>query len=86
MAELSGDPGDDTGHREPTVGPPRWVKLFALFAVVVVVLVVVMLLAGGNHGPGRHTGGGAGSPPSSSGITDAGAEGGHTQPAGGHTP
>jgi hypothetical protein len=44
-----------------TAGTPRWVKVFALIALVLVVLVVVMLIAGrGGHGPGRHTGGEAG--------------------------
>jgi ABC-type transporter Mla subunit MlaD len=39
--------------REPT---PRWVKVFAIIALVVVVLFVVLLLTGrgGEHGPGRH--------------------------------
>jgi hypothetical protein len=35
-------------------GTPRWVKVFAIIALIVVLLVVVMMLAGGNHGPGRH--------------------------------
>jgi preprotein translocase subunit SecG len=44
-----------------TAGTPRWVKVFALIALVLVVLVVVMLIVGrGGHGPGRHTGGGSG--------------------------
>lgn len=52
--------GDDLGtapDAEPTTGAPRWVKAFAVIALVLVVLVVVLLLAGGgNHGPGRHSG------------------------------
>lgn len=36
-------------------GPPRWVKVFGLIAIIVVVLVVILLLAGGGqHGPMRH--------------------------------
>ena len=37
---------------------PRWVKVFAIVAVIFVVLLVVMLLTG--HGPGRHLHGGLG--------------------------
>ncbi len=34
---------------------PRWVKVFAIIALVVVVLLILMLIAGGGqHGPGRH--------------------------------
>lgn len=56
MASLPEDP-------RPYTGPPRWVKVFGIVALVVVGLLVVLLLAGGGeHGPGRHTGGaGAGS-------------------------
>jgi ABC-type transporter Mla subunit MlaD len=41
-----------------TEGTPRWVKVFAIVALVVVVLLVVVLLTGrgGGHGPGRHSG------------------------------
>jgi hypothetical protein len=35
-------------------GTPRWVKVFAIIALIVVLLVVVMMVAGGNHGPSRH--------------------------------
>ena len=36
-------------------GTPRWVKVFALVAIVLVLLVVAVMLAiGGEHGPGRH--------------------------------
>jgi hypothetical protein len=49
---------DDTGvglDREPTTGPPRWVKVFAVIGVFVVLLVIVVMLAsGGQHGPWRH--------------------------------
>jgi hypothetical protein len=37
-----------------TAGPPRWVKVAGIIALVLVVLVLIVLLAGGNHGPGRH--------------------------------
>jgi hypothetical protein len=44
---------------EPTTGPPRWVKVFGVIALVVIVLVLILLLTGGpgRHGPGRHAGG-----------------------------
>jgi hypothetical protein len=48
---------------------PRWVKVFALVALVLVVLAVVGLVIGGSeHGPGRHApsgdnGGHTGPPP-----------------------
>jgi hypothetical protein len=54
----SPDTGDDTGvgpDRGSTAGPPRWVKVFGIIAIVVALLVVIMLLVGGGHGPGRHT-------------------------------
>ncbi len=37
----------------PLTGPPRWVKVFGIVALVVALLVGAMLLAG--HGPGRHS-------------------------------
>jgi len=38
-------------------GPPRWVKVCGVAALVVVALLVVLLLAGGGgHSPGRHAG------------------------------
>ena len=45
-------------------GTPRWVKMFAIGALIVVLLVViVMFIGGGGHGPGRHMpSGGAGDP------------------------
>jgi len=61
------------------------VKLFGVIALVLVLLVVVMLLFGGNHGPGRHAGGGTGQA-SFSGVTEAGAGGGHEPLPGGHMP
>ncbi len=63
------DPPRDRHHGaepddEPTVGPPRWVKVFGIITLVVVVLFVILLLTGGpgRHGPGRHTGGLGGQP------------------------
>jgi nitrate reductase NapE component len=50
--------------RDQTTKPPtpRWVKVFAIIAVVVVLLVAVALVTGlggpGQHGPGRHSLGG----------------------------
>ena len=50
MADLS--PNSETSEAP---GTPRWVKVFAIIALVVVLLVVVMMVAGGgNHGPSRH--------------------------------
>ncbi len=75
-----GDTGDGS-----TTGPPRWVKVFGIIALVLVLLVVALLLVSGgpgSHGPGRHTGG---QTPSSR-VTESGRVRGHTLPAGGHTP
>jgi hypothetical protein len=60
----SGQEADIGRDREPSARTPRWVKVFALIALVAVVLfVVVTLVGGGEHGPGRHTpGGGSDSP------------------------
>ena len=53
------DTGDDTGVRPTADRPPstpRWVKVFAIIAIILVLLIVVMLLiGGGSHGPGVHT-------------------------------
>ena len=39
----------------PASGVPRWVKIFALIAMVLIVLFVLLQVAtGGKHGPGRH--------------------------------
>jgi ABC-type transporter Mla subunit MlaD len=42
----------------PDTGTPRWVKVFAIIAVLVVLLFVVLVVTGrgGGHGPGRHLG------------------------------
>lgn len=94
---------DDTGVGPAlgsTTGPPRWVKVFGIIALVAVVLVGVLLLAGGGpggHGPGRHTGNqtqpssamepdrvGGRTLPSS--VSVSGGVGGHRPPAGAHAP
>ena len=51
------DPIDDFA---PYAGTPRWVKAFAVIAVLVVVLIAFIVITGlgGPHGPQRH---GAGS-------------------------
>jgi len=69
-------------------GTPRWVKMSGIVALVLILLVGVLLVTGGgNHGPGRHTGSGdAGSPAPPSRVPESGGDGGHTPPAGGHTP
>jgi hypothetical protein len=55
MADRPSSPErDGSADRGPAAGPPRWVKVSAIIALVLVVLVLVLLLAGGNHGPGRH--------------------------------
>ena len=33
---------------------PRWVKVFAIIALVVLLLFLIMLLTRGSHGPSRH--------------------------------
>jgi hypothetical protein len=38
---------------EPIAGPPRWVKVFGVVAMVLVAAFVIML-ASGHRGPGRH--------------------------------
>jgi hypothetical protein len=52
-------PYSDTGDAP---GTPRWVKVFAIIALIVVLLVVIVMVAGGGtHGPSRHLpSGGAG--------------------------
>ncbi len=48
---------DDTGvgsDRGPTVGTPRWVKVFGIIALVVVLLFVILLFTKGPHRPGRY--------------------------------
>ena len=54
-------------------GAPRWVKVFALVAVVIVALFIVLAITGrgGEHGPGRHTA--------------PGDDRNHAPPAGAHT-
>jgi hypothetical protein len=55
MADLpSSSERDGSADRGPTAGPPRWVKVSGIIALVLVLLVLIVLLAGGNHGPGRH--------------------------------
>ncbi len=49
MADLS--PSTQTGENP---GTPRWVKVFAIIALIVVLLVVIVMVAGGTHGPRRH--------------------------------
>ena len=50
MADLS--PRSETGEAP---GTPRWVKVFALIALIVLLLVVIVMVAGGGtHGPSRH--------------------------------
>lgn len=54
------DPGVGPDRRSTTSAPrypgtPRWVKVFAIVALILVLLVVIMVFAsGGGHGPGRH--------------------------------
>jgi hypothetical protein len=62
-----------------TAGTPRWVKVFAIVAVLAVVLVVVLVLTGrgGEHSPRRHIA------PAETTPADGG--GGHTGPPAGVT-
>ena len=66
MADRPSSPErEESADRGPT-GPPRWVKVSGVIALILVVLVLILLLAGGNHGPGRHqlSRGHGGPPPS----------------------
>jgi hypothetical protein len=43
-------------HSSGDTGTPRWVKIFAIIALVPVLLIVsMMFIGGGDHGLGRHT-------------------------------
>ncbi|MBA3376067.1 MAG: hypothetical protein H0U00_09700 [Actinobacteria bacterium] len=86
----SGTNGDTaaTGQglgRASTTRTPRWVKVFAVIALVLIVLFVVATLTGrGGHGPGRHTlSGEAGGSISPSGVTESGDVHGHNPPQSG---
>ena len=55
MADQPSSPErDGSADRGPTAGPPPWVKVSGIIALVLVVLLLILLLAGDNHGPGRH--------------------------------
>ena len=45
--------GLDGSGDDPVIGPPRWVKLFGIVALVLVAAFLVML-ATGHRGAGRH--------------------------------
>ena len=45
--------GSDGTQEEPVVGPPRWVKVFGVVALVLLAAFVI-ILASGHRGPGRH--------------------------------
>ncbi|MEJ7772391.1 MAG: hypothetical protein WKF51_10860 [Geodermatophilaceae bacterium] len=71
------DPGDDAAvgpARESDAGPPRWVKISGIAAIILVLLFVIMLLSGvgGEHGPSRHSQSGDGVGPSSSSAAGPG--------------
>jgi hypothetical protein len=85
MTESHDDRGEEAYDRGSTAGPPRWVKVFGVIALVLVLLVVVVLLVGGNHGPGRHVGNGGGSRSSSFNVDQAGVGAGRGPLAGVHT-
>ena len=61
--------------RRLTTGPPRWVKISGIIAVVVVLLIVILLLTGGpgRHGPGRHASSGSLGPMPASHVAEYGA-------------
>ena len=52
---------------DDTQGTPRWLKVFAIVAVILLLVIAIGLATGlggpGGHGPGRHTGPGEGAPP-----------------------
>ena len=49
------DPTPYSDSNDITDSVPRWVKVFAIIALVVVLLFVILLLGGGGgHGPSRH--------------------------------
>jgi hypothetical protein len=55
MADQPSSPErDGSADRDPTAGPPRWVKVSGIITLALVVLLLILLLTGGNHGPGRH--------------------------------
>jgi hypothetical protein len=86
----SPETGDDTGvGPDRGEGMPRWVKVSGIIVIILVLLVGIMLLigGGGGHGPRRHTpSGDPGGQTAPSSVTAPGGVGGHTPPAGGHTP
>ena len=93
MADLPPypDSNGDTGvgpDRGSPPSTPRWVKVFAIIAIVLVLLFVILQVAGGDHGPSRHSPSGAdlgGRTSYSSVIEDhissEGDLGGHTLPS-----
>jgi hypothetical protein len=55
LSDADADDVHDGSNRDSATGPPRWVKVFGIIAIVVVVLFVIVLVAGGGrHGPARH--------------------------------
>jgi hypothetical protein len=76
-AHLDGGGDMERGRdREPSIGMPRWVKVFLIIALALVLLFVVGKLTGvgGEHGPGRH---GSGDDAPSSVVNE---DGGHQPP------
>ena len=54
--DARGPAGKGRQERGGQDGMPRWVKVFAVTAVVLLLLAAaVMIVSGGRHGPGRHT-------------------------------
>ena len=71
---------DPAGRSSTATGPPRWVKVCGVIALIVIVLVVIVaIFGGGRHGPARHTSSAdlGGQRPISSVVE------GHTPPRGG---
>lgn len=48
----SREQSDGASDRESAPGTPRWVKIFAVVALVVVAVFIILLLTG--HGPAQH--------------------------------
>ena len=77
LPDTDDDGGKERAAHRPS-GTPRWVKVFAIVAVVVVLLLVIHSLLTGGHGPSRHTGGlGAQAP-----LASVTMEAGHPLPEG----
>ena len=77
-SDSNGELGGEESDRGSTTSTPRWVKGFAIIALVVVLAFVIVLVIQGPHRPsmpGMH-GGGGGEAPASNVVAPDG-DGGH---------